>query len=57
MQTRKGKNTFIKCHIPLNVNSPSGNVKAFKTLVKITIAGKDALLGPKNKLICYMGAN
>jgi hypothetical protein len=44
MELREGKNIFIKCDILGDVNSASTNVKAFKSLVDITIPQKGAFL-------------
>ena len=46
----KGKNMLIKHDIPRYVYAISGNMKAFISFMKGTIAKKDTLFGPKFQL-------
>jgi hypothetical protein len=44
MHLGKRKNSFIKCDVSRDIDTPGCNVQTFIPLVKITIAQKDASL-------------
>jgi hypothetical protein len=47
----KREHMLVKDHVPRNINSIRGNMKAFVTLVYRTIAKKDTLFRAKIELV------
>lgn len=56
MKFDEGKNFLIEYDIARNIDSPSCDIKAFKTFMEAAIPKKDTFLGTKLKLVLIIGS-